>query len=82
MSLLDDLKNVNVAKGPKCSVARMLEQLKPEEAEAVLNVIDDHEASLTALSLVLKKYDFSLTAKTLRRHRQRNNRGIDGCACK
>lgn len=81
MSLLDDLQNVNVVKGPQCSVARILNDLEPKESAAVLAVIDDVDASLTALSGILKKYGYSINAKTLRRHRNRAGRGHDGCAC-
>lgn len=81
MSLLDDLKNVNVVKGPQCSVARILNDLEPKESAAVLAVIDDQESSLTALSSILLKYGYSINAKTLRRHRNRAGRGTDGCAC-
>lgn len=81
MSLLDDLKNVNVVKGPQCSVARMLNELDPKESTAVLTVIDDPDSSLTALSAILLKYGYSINSKTLRRHRHRQGRGLDGCAC-
>lgn len=81
MSLLDDLKNVSVVKGPQCSVARMLNELDAKESGAVLAVIDDMDASLTALSAILLKYGYSINAKTLRRHRHRSGRGLDGCIC-
>ena len=81
MSLLDDLKNVSVVKGPQCSVARMLNELDPKESAAVLAVIDDMDSSLTALSAILLKYGYSINSKTLRRHRHRAGRGLDGCAC-
>lgn len=81
MSLLDDLQNVNVVKGPQCSVAKMLDSLELKEANAVLAVIDDVDSSLTALSAILLKYGYSINAKTLRRHRNRLGRGHDGCAC-
>jgi hypothetical protein len=81
MALLDDLKNVNVVKGPQCSVAKILNELEPKESAAVLAVIDDKESSLTALSAILLKYGYSINSKTLRRHRHRLNRGLDGCAC-
>jgi hypothetical protein len=81
VSLLDDLKDVNIVKGPQCSVARILTDLDPKESQAVLNVIDDIDSSLTALSAILLKYGYSINAKTLRRHRHRAGRGTDGCAC-
>ncbi len=81
MSLLDDLKNVEVVKGPQCSVARMLGLLDPSESKEVLLKIDDPETSLSVLSKVLGKYGYSINSKTLRRHRNRGNRGADGCAC-
>lgn len=81
MALLDDLKNVNIVKGPQCSVAKILNDLEPKESTAVLAVIDDLDASLTVLSNVLLKYGYSVNAKTLRRHRHRLGRGVDGCAC-
>lgn len=81
MSLLDDLKLVNISKGPQCSVGQMLKQLEPKESGAVLAVIDDPESSLTALSRILSKYGYSINSKTLRRHRNRSNRELDGCAC-
>jgi hypothetical protein len=81
VSLLDDLKNVSVVKGPQCSVARMLSELDPKESTAVLTVIDDPDSSLTALSAILLKYGYSINSKTLRRHRHRLGRGLDGCAC-
>lgn len=81
MSLLDDLENVNASKGPKCSVNQMLLALEPKESDAVLAVIDDQQASLTALSRILVKYGYQINAKTLRRHRSRAGRGYDGCAC-
>lgn len=81
MSLLDDLENVNIVKGPQCSVARILNDLEPKESAAVLAVIDDVDSSLTALSKILLKYGYSINAKTLRRHRNRGGRGHDGCSC-
>ena len=81
MSLLDDLQNVNIVKGPQCSVAQMLNALDPKESAAVLAVIDDQESSLTALSRILAKYGYSINSKTLRRHRNRSNREADGCQC-
>jgi hypothetical protein len=81
VSLLDDLKNVSVVKGPQCSVARMLAALEPNESKAVLTAIDDPETSLSVLSKVLGKYGYSINSKTLRRHRNRGNPGSDGCAC-
>ncbi len=81
MALLDDLKNTNIVKGPQCSVAKILNNLDPKESVAVLAVIDDPESSLTALSKVLLKYGYSVNAKTLRRHRHRLGRGVEGCAC-
>jgi hypothetical protein len=81
MSLLDDLSNVNIVKGPQCSVARMLNELEPKESVAVLAVIDDLESSLSALSNILLKYGYSINSKTLRRHRHRSGRGTDGCQC-
>lgn len=81
MSLLDDLKDVSIVKGPQCTVAKILNHLEPKESTAVLAVIDDPESSLTALSNVLLKYGYSVNAKTLRRHRHRLGRGVDGCAC-
>ena len=81
MSLLDDLKTVNIIKGPQCSVGSMLARLDPKESTAVLAVIDDQESSLTALSRILLKYGYSINSKTLRRHRNRNNKDVDGCQC-
>jgi len=81
MALLDDLQNVNIVKGPQCSVAKMLNELDPKESNAVLAVIDDLDSSLAALSTILKKYGYSINPKTLRRHRNRLNRGVDGCQC-
>lgn len=81
MALLDDLKNVDVIKGPQCSVLKMLNDLEPKESAAVLAVIDDADSSLTALSAILLKYGYSINSKTLRRHRNRSGRGLDGCIC-
>lgn len=81
MSLLEDLQLVNITKGPQCSVGAMLSQLEPKESAAVLAIIDDPESSLTALSRILSKYGYTIGSKTLRRHRNRSNRDLDGCAC-
>ena len=81
MSLLDDLKEVQSVKGPKCSAATLLAQLAPKESAAVLEALDNPATSLLELSRVLAKKGHSISHKTLRRHRNRQERGLDGCAC-
>lgn len=79
MSLMDDLKNAYQPKGTRCTVSVMLDQLEPRESKAVVEAIDDDKVSLTALSRILLLHGHTISARTLRRHRNRNQG--DGCAC-
>lgn len=81
MGLVDDLKLVATKKGPDCTVARLLSNLSPDEAQAVLQIIDDEQGSLSGLSKVLSGYGYQVNAKTLRRHRYRGDASKDGCKC-
>jgi DNA-binding HxlR family transcriptional regulator len=81
MGLLDDLKQVQTVKGPKCSAATLLRELEPKESMAVLEALDNPDTSLLELSRVLAKNGHNISHKTLRRHRNRNGAGLDGCAC-
>jgi hypothetical protein len=81
MGLIDDLKLVSNRKGPQCTVGAMLDSLSPDEAQAVLAIIDDPDGSLVGLSKVLQNYGKGISPRTLRRHRHRGDTSKDGCAC-
>lgn len=81
MGLLDDLKLVEQRKGPQCTVGAMLGQVDAKEAKAILDIIDGPEGYLGGLSRVLASYGFSISPRTLRRHKHRGDVSKGGCAC-
>lgn len=81
MGLLDDLKLVEQRKGPQCTVGLMLSQVDVKEAKAILDIIDGPEGYLGGLSKVLASYGFSISPRTLRRHKHRGDVSKGGCAC-
>lgn len=81
MGLLDDLKLVEQRKGPQCTVGAMLDKLDAKEAKAVLDIIDGPEGYIGGLSRVLAGYGYSISPRTLRRHKNRGDLSKGGCAC-
>lgn len=79
-SLLSELPKPT-ARGPRCSIGLLLDQLQesdPKGAEALRARLDDGTPALV-LSDALMKAGHAIKATTVRRHRKR---GLsNGCAC-
>jgi PleD family two-component response regulator len=80
VALLDDL--ATVAKSSyECGIRRILKQLEPKEAQALIKLIDEPETSATSLARVLTNNGFPVSRQTINRHRARGIKDT-GCVCK
>ena len=73
MGLLEDLgdeSNFPKAKRAWCSVCEILGELKPTEAIALQNRLDNKSITHVALSIVLKKNDIDISDSSIGRHRR------------
>lgn len=61
-------------RGPRCSIAEMLDQLKDTDAKAVRAALDGSVGAVE-LSAVLRAHGFRIMSQTIRRHRR------DDCSC-
>ena len=77
MSLLDDIEAERTLKGPRCSIAVLLERLAPDDAEGLRAKLAEPPEVIThaAIGRVLRKRGHWMQDSTISRHRRRQ------CGC-
>lgn len=83
MSLIDDLVRVEerggLYPGPKCTVARIMEQISTADRETLERLIDNPAIPGSLIAEALTRNGHSITDKTVLRHRKRG--AAAGCRC-
>lgn len=70
MGFVDDVYDaVETRKGPKCTIALLIEDLDPETAEGLKQVLGDKRVSHTIISRVLRSRGHFVGDSTIGRHR-------------
>lgn len=80
MGLLEELKNLKTA-DPTCKAAEVLGSLPKEEFELVKSIMESPDGNISALARILNKNGYSLSSRTLLRHRNRHAPNKEGCQC-
>jgi hypothetical protein len=82
VSLLDDLDRLKSdrrnAGGTECGVARLLRRLPPDEAAALIEMIDGTDVYASRISELLKQHGHELGSGKIQHHRRR----VRGAGCK
>lgn len=71
MSLLDEIRNERIKKGPSCTVGVLLLKLEKADAADLQAALDDAGVSATIITKVLAARGERLTAEAIRRHRRK-----------
>jgi hypothetical protein len=70
MSFADEVYDAAaIRKGPKCTIALLIEDLDPETADGLRQVLDDKRVSHTIISRVLRSRGHYVGDSTIGRHR-------------
>lgn len=76
---LDNFIPNKKSNGMICSVKRTLDSLEEPTKSKLMNLIDNPEVLSLDLVGLLKKYNYTVSAEVMRRHRRRAKGG--GCSC-
>lgn len=81
MSLIDELSNLDepLVRGPRCSIALLLEKLTDAEKTALIGAIDNSNLTYSSIARALNRAGHKVLPTTIKRHRQRGT--SDGCRC-
>lgn len=75
MTLLEDLAQERIAKGPRCAVGGWLDTLSPEDRAEVEAALHSEYASTLIHKLLVKRWAVIFRFESLQRHRR------GGCSC-
>ena len=70
MSLLADIEAAGRATGPKCTIALILADLPPEDAEDLQTAIATERYTGNAIERALKARGYTVTSNSVLRHRR------------
>jgi len=70
MGLAERIQENNWRARPVCTVSRVLEQLTPEDRQALLDALADPTVLLSAIERALRVDGIEIAAQTLGRHRR------------
>lgn len=81
MSLAADLERLHERRTPSipCTAQAALAQMDEADRAAVLDVLDNHRASMAALAQTLRAHGYDVNKSALQRHRHRSTG--KGCVC-
>jgi hypothetical protein len=82
INAINELKN-NPVVNPAitCRVQLILRTLPEDESKALELAIEGEDINARALANLLKEHKLQISVDSIRRHRRRKNKTVDGCLC-